>query len=52
MNSIKIVSDELFVHQNTHMSDVSLLHFSARHRCHHQGVRSVANLAPSEWFVV
>jgi hypothetical protein len=30
---------------------VSLLYVSARHRCHHQGVRSVANVATWKWSV-
>ena len=35
----------------TYETLVNFLHVSARHRCHHQGVFSVANVAPSKWSV-
>jgi len=33
----------------THQTLVNLLHVSARHKCHHQGVLLVAKKAPSKW---
>ena len=34
------------MHQNVHTSGVNLLHVSARHGCHHQGILPVANVMP------
>jgi len=36
---------------HTHQTSVNILHVSTRHKCHHQGVLLVANMAPSKWSV-
>jgi len=36
----------------TNQTLVNLLHVSARHKCHHQGVPLMANMALSKWSVV
>jgi len=49
--SYRIISfhTQHYMHQNLETSDGSLLYVSAPHRSHHQGVLTVANIAPSKW---
>ena len=49
----KLIYKINFTHTKIHTRQtfIILLHISTCRRCHHQGVRSIANVASSEWFV-